>query len=690
MALKYNQIDNSKNYAIIVIHKMLKLRIPLSTKLIFAFSLVIVIGVSISTIVGIRLIGNTILRQAQDKVRLDLNSAWEVYNAESEAIKTKIRMTANRFFIKEALVGNSLAELSSELQKVRRDEELDILTLVDSRGVVLVRTCNLAAFGDRPTDRIVDWVLINQKPVVSTQIVPESELLKEGEDLARRARIDMLPTPKSRPRDETVETSGLVIKAAAPVHDHTGALLGVLYGANLLNRNYAIVDQVKDIVYKGEQYDERDIGTATIFQDDLRISTNVMTIDGKRAIGTRVSEEVYDRVMRQGIPWVGRAFVVNAWYITAYAPIKNIHGERVGILYVGMLEAPYVDLRSRVVFIFLGIAVASVLLLSVIAYFTTARISGPIKELRNATRKVADGDLKHRLQITSRDEIGELAESFNRMTAALQKATDNYQALTRTLEEKVKEKTDELSAAQDFLVQSEKLASLGKLAAGIAHEINNPLTSILINSHLLLERMDKGDQSANNLQLIIDETTRCSAIVRGLLEFARQTPPEKTLVDINEVIKSTLLIMDTQALVHKVKVVKKLTKGLPQVMVDVNKIKQVFTNIVLNALDAMPEGGLLEIASSVSDDNKEIKITFQDSGRGIPKENVTRIFDPFFTTKGTNGTGLGLSISYGIIQQHRGAIDVESELGVGTTMTVRLPLYPITDDEKEETRDREV
>ncbi len=669
---------------------MLKLRLPLSTKLIFAFSLVIVIGVSISTIVGIRLIGNTILRQAQDKVRLDLNSAWEVYNAESEAIKTKIRMTANRFFIKEALIGNNLAELSSELQKVRRDEELDILTLVDTRGVVLVRTRDLKAFGDRSTDGIVDWVLINQKPVVSTQIVPESVLLREGEDLARRARIDMLPTPKSRPRDETVETAGMVIKAAAPVHDHTGALLGVLYGANLLNRNYAIVDRVKDIVYKGEQYDELDIGTATIFQDDLRISTNVMTIDGKRAIGTRVSEEVYDRVMRQGIPWVGRAFVVNAWYITAYAPIKNIHGERVGILYVGMLEAPYIDLRSRVVFIFLGIAVASVLLLSVIAYFTTARISGPIRELRNATRKVADGDLKHRLQITSRDEIGELSESFNRMTVALQKATDNYQALTRTLEEKVKEKTEELSAAQDFLVQSEKLASLGKLAAGIAHEINNPLTSILINSHLLLERTDKGDQSANNLQLIIDETTRCSAIVRGLLEFARQTPPEMTLVDINEVIKSTLLIMDTQALVHKVKVVKKLTKDLQHVMVDVNKIKQVFTNIVLNALDAMPEGGVLEIASSVSGENKEIKITFRDSGRGIPKENVTRIFDPFFTTKGTNGTGLGLSISYGIIQQHRGAIDVESEVGVGTTMAVRLPLYPITGDEKEETRDREV
>jgi len=669
---------------------MLKLRIPLSTRLTLAFSIVIIIGVFISTIVGIRLIGNTIVRQAQDKVRLDLNSAWEVYNEESEAIKTKVRLTANRFFIKDALDSRDLSGLTFELQRVRAEEDLDILTLADHSGRILVRTRDPKVLGDRPADDVVGWVLLNQKAIVATQIIAERELLNEGEDLAKRARIEMLPTPKSRPRGETVETSGMVLKAAAPVYDYAGALMGVLYGAKLLNRNYAIVDRVKDIVYKGERYNDRDIGTATIFQDDLRISTNVMTVDGERAIGTRVSQEVYDKVMRQGVPWVGRAFVVNAWYITAYSPIKDIDGERIGMLYVGMLEAPYVDLRNRVVLIFLGIAVASVILLSVIAYFTTTRISGPIKALLNATKKVADGDLEHRLEIESRDEIGELAESFNRMTAALQKATDSYQSLTRTLEEKVREKTEELRATQDFLIQSEKLASLGKLAAGIAHEINNPLTSILINSHLLLERIDGEGPSASNLRLIIDETTRCSAIVRGLLEFARQTPPEKTLVDINQVIESTLLIMETQALVHKVKVTKNLGEELPQIMVDVNKIKQVFTNVVLNALDAMSEGGVLKITSRASGDNASAEIIFEDSGQGISKENLSRIFDPFFTTKDTKGTGLGLSISYGIIQQHDGAIEAESEVGKGTMITIRLPLRPSTKNEKEDKRDREV
>ncbi len=669
---------------------MLKLRIPLSAKLTLAFSMVIIIGVFALTIIGTHLITSTIIRQAQDKVRLDLNSAREVYNSESDVIRTKIRLTAERFFIKDALHVNDVARLRLELQKIRELERLDILTLTDTHGRILVRAHNPAIYGDRPADDVIDWVLSRKESVVSTVIVSESELEKIGVAYLERARIALIPTPKSRPLEKRVERSGMFIKAAAPVFDYSNNLIGVLYGGNMLNRDYYIVDKVKNIVYLGEMYKGREIGTATIFLDDARISTNVMNANGERAIGTRVSSEVYEQVVIRGEPWVGRAFVVNAWYMTAYEPIRNIKEQIIGMLYVGMLEAPYVDLRNRVVVIFLAIAVASVVLLSVIAYFTTTRISRPIRALRNATKKVADGDLKYRLQIESSDEIGELSESFNRMTAELQKATDNYLVLTRTLEEKVREKTEELRATQDFLVQSEKLASLGKLAAGIAHEINNPLTSILINSHLLLEKIESSSRSTSNLQLIIDETTRCSAIVKGLLEFSRQTPPEKTMVDINMVIDSTLLIMDTQALVHKVKVKKKLDDNLPQVMVDVNKIKQVFANIVLNALESMPEGGVLEITSNVPADGEYVNITFKDSGRGISKDDLKRIFDPFFTTKGTKGTGLGLSISYGIIQQHNGAIDVESEVGEGTTMTVRLPLNPINRDKKEERRDREV
>jgi two-component system NtrC family sensor kinase len=633
-----------------------------------------VVGIFLSGIIGVRLIGTTIVKQAQGKVRLDLNSAREVYNEETNNIKNVVRLTATRFFLKDAILTGNMERLKQELCNISEKESLDILTLTDRTGRVIVRACNALKSGDEINDNIVRWALTHQEPVVATEIVSAEELALESAELAERARIELIPTPKAVPRAESEETSGMVIKAAAPVFDYEEKLIAIIYGGKLLNRNFGIVDKVKDIVYRGEQYKTKDIGTATIFQGDLRISTNVRRRDGERAIGTRVSQEVYDQVLIRGVPWIGRAFVVNDWYITAYEPIKNINDEIIGMLYVGMLEKPYVDLRNRVIFTFLGIAFLSVILLSIIAYYTTTNISKPIKELVVATQKVSEGDLSHHVRIQSKDEIGQLADSFNEMTFALQKATDNYLSLTRTLEEKVKEKTKELEAAQDQLIQTEKLTSLGKLAAGIAHEINNPLTAILINSHLLKEKLKDNENFIKKLSLIIDETARCSKIVQGLLDFARQTPPEKKLADINELIEKTLLLFESHILVHDVEIHKELSTDLPGIMVDSNKIKQVFTNIILNALDAMPDGGILSISSSVAPDEHHVQITFTDTGCGIPEQDLRKIFDPFFTTKGIKGTGLGLSVSYGIIQQHDGTIDVQSTVDKGTTIIINLPI----------------
>ena len=669
--------------------QMVKRHFSLRTKLALSFSLVIIVGVFLSTIVGVRLIGNTIVKQAQDKVRLDLNSAREMYHEENEVIKTKVRLIANRFFIKNAILDKSIAKLQAELQKIRKDESLDILTLTDKQGRILTRARNPIIYGDNVNDETVSWVLLKKQPVVATQIISKEDLEKEGNDLAAQSRIELMPTPKARPRTEVEETSGMMIKAAAPVFGYNGELIGVLYGGNLLNRNYQIVDKVKDIVYKGEKYKGHDIGTATIFQGDLRISTNVMRDDGTRAIGTRVSEEVYNQVIEKGLPWIGRAFVVNNWYITAYEPINDLKGKIIGMLYVGILEAPYIDLKNRVLLNFLGIALLNVVLLLVIAYLTTANISKPIKELALATDRVAKGDLTHRVRIKSHDEIGQLAASFNQMTTALQKATDNYQALTKILEEKVEEKTKELEKTQDYLIQSEKLTSLGKLAAGIAHEINNPLTSILINSHLISEMLENDVAFGENIKLIIDETNRCSKIVKGLLEFSRQSPPEKEFANINEVIEKTLLLFESQVLANNVRVEKKLNENLLAILIDINKIEQVFTNIILNALDAMPKDGILTISSQMSIDNLYVEIMIADTGCGISEEHISKIFDPFFTTKGMKGTGLGLSVSYGIVQQHHGTIDVQSKVGKGTTIIISLPVEERKDVlfKKEEDRD---
>jgi len=650
------------------------------TNLIESFSTVIVIGVFLSAIIGIRLIGNTIIRQAQDKVRLDLNSAREVYQEESKDIKNVIRLTAMRFFMEDAILQNDRERLKRELQKIRENESLDMLTLTDESGRVIVRILNPLIYGDQLDDEIVNWALSNKQAVVSTQIVSKGELKKESKDLAEQARIELIPTPKARPKAETEETTGMMIKAAAPVIDHSGHLIGVLYGGKLLNRNYAIVDKVKDIVYRGEKYKGRDIGTATIFQGDLRISTNVRRTDGTRAIGTRVSTEVYDQVIGKGIPWIGRAFVVNAWYITAYEPIRNLQDKIIGMLYVGMLEAPYVDLRKRVLFTFLGIALLSVILLSIIAYFTTTNITNPIKKLVFATNKLAQGDLSHRVETKSHDEIGQLADSFNNMATKLQEATERYVALTKTLEQRVEEKAKELEKAQGRLLRSEKLAAVGQLAAGVAHEINNPLAVILGRAEFLASELKNADPTMiKSINAIERETERASLIVKKLLSFSRESKPKLEFIDTNQVLENALTLARNQLLIEGIKVNKELDSNLPKILADAQQIQQVFINIILNAFQAMPNGGELSVATYSKDNFVEIK--FIDTGTGITKEHLSKIFDPFFSGQ-KEGTGLGLSISHAIIQKHKGSIEVESEAGKGSTFTVKLPVKGESNNER--------
>ncbi len=446
-----------------------------------------------------------------------------------------------------------------------------------------------------------------------------------------------------------------------------------LTGGLLFNRNYDLVDRVKEIVFKGEKYKGHDIGTATLFQDDLRISTNVLDDQGNRAVGTRVSREVKEAVLDRGETYVGRAFVVTAWYITAYRPIKDISGRTIGMLYVGMLEKPYIDLRNRVMATFAGIAGLCALFLLGLLAFIARRITRPLAVIVSATGKIAQGDLLHRVDVEGQDEIGQLARAFNRMTDELSLAHEDLTQWGRTLERRVEERTRELRETQDQLIVSEKLASLGKMAAGVAHEINNPLTTILIDTHLLLERPGRDAELEETLNTIAGETIRCADIVSSLLDFARQTPSQAAPTDINDVIDRTLQLLEKQASVHNVLIEKDLDRGLPPIEVDKNKIRQVFSNLVINAREAMPTGGKLVVASRMSRDGTHIEITFTDTGVGISKENIPRLFDPFFTTK-SFGTGLGLAVSYGIIRRRGGTINVRSEVGKGTVFTVRIPL----------------
>ena len=309
----------------------------------------------------------------------------------------------------------------------------------------------------------------------------------------------------------------------------------------------------------------------------------------------------------------------------------------------------------------------------------------PLGDLEAGARLVSSGDREHLIPVRRPDEIGHLADSFNRMTLALKDSERGLAEWAHTLERKVEEKTAELRVAEAKTVHAEKLASVGLLAAGIAHEINNPLTGVLTFAHLVRVKLPEGSAEAEDMDIIIRETKRCAGIIRRLLDFAREKKPEITRGDLNAVVRETIQFVEHQAGFQNVAFELGLDPQLPTISLDPNQLKQVIMNLLVNARDAMGERGRLRVCSrrcpslySPGTGHRAVpavELTFTDSGCGIPEDSLPKIFDPFFTSKEPGkGVGLGLSVGYSIIKAHGGTIDVESEVGRGTTFRIVLPV----------------
>jgi len=328
--------------------------------------------------------------------------------------------------------------------------------------------------------------------------------------------------------------------------------------------------------------------------------------------------------------------------------------------------------------------VHTVLLLGLIAltltFFMMNLVTVPVRQLLTRTKLIAEGDLESSVAVQSEDELGELAQSFNAMTDNLRQARGELEEWAHNLEVKVEERTRELKQMQAQLIRSEKLASQGELVAGIAHEINNPLTGILVYSSLLSNDPKLDPDLRPDIETIVRETQRCASIVRGLLDFSRETPPQKTPVSLEQVMEAALNLVVHQSLFHDITITKRYTADLPQLMADHNQIEQVFINLLLNAGQAMTGAGTMTITTGLTPGGASVFATIGDSGCGIPEEHLGKIFDPFFTTKDQKGTGLGLSVSFGIIANHGGRIGVESVVGQGTTFTIILPLMGEDED----------
>lgn len=537
------------------------------------------------------------------------------------------------------------------------------------------------------SDLAAKWPVIDaaSNGILATDIdIFSAELLDAlSPELAQQARIPLIDTVAAVPSDRTVEDRGMVIHSASPAR--FGGTQGVLVGGILLNRNLDFIDTINSLVYLNAATGGDRQGTATLFLEDVRVSTNVRLFEDVRALGTRVSAIVRGAVLDEGRTWLNRAFVVNDWYISGYLPIADSRGNNVGMLYVGFLEAPF-QTSKRAIYLSMFAAFLILLALSVPFFLRMAKgIFSPLERMILTMKSVEQGNLSARNHASDvKDEIGQVAHHLDTLLDQVQERDKTLRSWADELNERVENRTAELKEANQKLeetykqlVMSEKLASIGEITAGVAHEINNPVAVIQGNVDVIRQTLEgRTDEVATELGLIDRQVQRIETIVGKLLQFARPTEfgTYEEFVDVASVTTDCLVLVDH--IITKTNIqVETVFEGAPMVRINPGELQQVIVNLLVNAAQAMGQDGTLSISlkTEVQGKRNGACLRISDTGPGIAKENLNTLFDPFFTTKLAEGTGLGLSISQAIIQRAGGLIQVRNRQKVGAEFSVWLP-----------------
>ncbi|SON48668.1 cache domain-containing protein [Vibrio tapetis] len=542
------------------------------------------------------------------------------------------------------------------------------------------------------------WVPTSQRSQESPVYVPQTYFEVVDKEILRL--IDpRLPNQAHVPllNGTGLESRGLLSRSIFPVISNEGELLGYLEGGLLLNNSTALVDKIRDLIYPKPNMLQPSKGTVTLFLDDLRISTNV-PLDSEdsvgRAIGTRVSAEVRHAVIGEGKLWIDRAYVYDDWYVTAYQPLHDQQGEVIGMLYTGYLIWPLI----KVYITNLGeisLTILALLLISGMMVYRGSRdLFQPIERIHHVVKSVQAGRHKRigQLGLDSQHELMSLASQFDQMLDLLDRRNSEIKQASELLEEKVERRTVKLKhqteqlelhikllhQTRDKLVVSEKLAALGELTAGIAHEINNPTAVILGNVELLkFELGDNADGVEDEIQTILNQIDRIRNITRSLLQYSRQggIQDEITWQHVNPIVEESLTLVKTGSKKRNITFITELNA---KAVVEMNRhqLLQILVNLEMNAIHAMESEGSIILSSEDWLENGDVigvVVHVTDQGCGIAPERLKRVFDPFYTTK-RDGTGLGLSVSQSILSQNGGEITAESESGKGSRFSIYLPL----------------
>ncbi|MBN1492892.1 MAG: cache domain-containing protein [Candidatus Omnitrophica bacterium] len=588
-----------------------------TTILMSFFVIIVVVGLLISSF-GVRLIKKNIVERAQQTVKKDLHAARAIYNSEIELIKTGLRVVkapVDTVFLRESL-------------------GLDYVYVIDKTDA------------GSSNSKIVQQVATSGEENGGTRVINKDELMSISYGLYTEAQIDIVDTPHSRPVDKKTVDRALAFEYARPLTDQSGTTDKIIYGGKIINKDFALVDKVRDMVFEKRLYEGKPIGTVTIFFDDVRIATNVFTTSGERAIGTLVSQEVYENVVEKGQKWVDRAFVVNDWYLTGYEPIQNIEGTIIGILYVGTLEGPYRDLFRNVFLIFIGVILLVSSLAIIISFVLAHIISRPLWEMLEATCQIYEGDFQYKVKTDSSiKELNSLAVSFNMMA----------------------EKLDERE--KSLKVSNEKLATLNKsyldLISFVSHELKGILSSTVLNAYAVRDgflglinfkqrkAMDSVTRNLDYLTSTVRNYLDLSRIEKGELEVHKE---ECTLkADIFDV---TIEAFAKQAAEREILIKNQIDAGF-KVSGDNNLLQIVANNVVGNAIKYGRSGGEITLRAEIK--NGEIEIEVYNDGRPLNDDEIARLFQRFSRLnapegKRVHGSGLGLFITKEIIEKHGGRI----------------------------------
>jgi two-component system NtrC family sensor kinase len=646
------------------------MRIPLHKRIFLNFVLVIALFGILGAVLSAVLINRTTLDEAQRRVSLDLRSAWDVLHNEMDRLQLFVTVLSTGKRVDDAYAMPDSPSNRVALEQVRKQCGLDFLALTDSKGRVLMRSLEPYNTGD----------LLSNDPFVSgalkgetrkgLALLSQQRLRDEGGNLEERAFMVFEPTPKSKVRAKTSESAGMALVAAAPVLDEGGKVIGALYAGLLLNRNHGLVDKIRSIVFENKTYQGQPLGTVTIFQWDCRIATNVILANGNRAIGTRVSEEVYDKVLENGLNWYDRAFVVKDWYLSAYDPIHDINGEVVGILYVGVLAKQYDDLKWDLWKLYGAISGGVGIFVLAIGLIFARRLTGSISRLAVAAGKIGGGNLDLNVkEPKADDEVKDLTQAFNLMAVSL------------------KERDEKLRATHSALEQSNKsLEEMNRnyldMLGFVSHELKNTL-GVIYTSARALDAGIVGTLSeaqaalARNIAKSIDGAVR---MTRNYLDLARIEKGElrvipKVMEMVGEIIDPLLEelkpVIDQQGVT--------IEKRLPGAIVlkgDTALLKIAYRNLLDNALKYGNKGGKISLGCEEKDGSFHFEVW--NEGKGLTSGQLSRLFEKFVrfesNAEATRSTGLGLFITREIITKHHGEIRAESEPGHWMRFRFTLPL----------------